>query len=64
MIVDTGEQGLLRHHVKGLIELDVTKGRAYIRNYKKKTGETLSFTAWIMMCIGARALWQTTFRSN
>jgi hypothetical protein len=56
MIVDTGEQGLLRHHVKGLIELDVTKGRAYIRNYKKKTGETLSFTAWIMMCIGARVV--------
>lgn len=51
MIVDTVEQGLQKHHVKGLIELDVTKGREYIRNHKEKTGETLSFTGWIMKCI-------------
>lgn len=50
--VETGEQGILRHLVKGLIELDVTKGREYIKNHKKQTGETLSFTGWIMKCIG------------
>jgi pyruvate/2-oxoglutarate dehydrogenase complex dihydrolipoamide acyltransferase (E2) component len=52
MIVDTVEQGLRRHHMKGLIELDVTKGREYIRKHKEKTGEALSFTGWIMKCIG------------
>ena len=52
IIVDTVEQGLKRHHTKGLIELDVTKGREYIRKHKKKTGETVSFTGWIMKCIG------------
>ncbi|NIM04069.1 MAG: dihydrolipoamide acyltransferase, partial [Armatimonadetes bacterium] len=52
IIVDTVEQGLKRHHMKGLIELDVTKGREYIRKHKEKTGEALSFTGWIMRCIG------------
>jgi len=52
IIVDTVEQGLKRHHTKGLIELDVTKGREHIRKHKEKTGEALSFTGWIMKCIG------------
>jgi pyruvate/2-oxoglutarate dehydrogenase complex dihydrolipoamide acyltransferase (E2) component len=51
MIVDTVEQGLKRRHMKALIELDVTKGREYIRKYKEETGEALSFTGWIMKCI-------------
>ena len=52
IIVDTVEQGLKRHHIKELIELDVTKGREYIRKHKEETGEALSFTGWIMKCIG------------
>jgi len=52
IIVDTVEQGLRRHHTKVLIELDVTKGRGYIRKYKEETGKALSFTGWIMKCIG------------
>jgi len=52
IIVDTVEQGLKRHHMKGLIELDVTKGRKYISQHKEKTGEELSLTGWIMKCIG------------
>jgi pyruvate/2-oxoglutarate dehydrogenase complex dihydrolipoamide acyltransferase (E2) component len=52
IIVDTVEQGLKRHHTKALIELDVTNGREYIREHKEKTGEALSFTGWIMKCIG------------
>jgi len=52
MVVDTVEQGLKRHHMKGLIELDVTKAREYIRKHKEKTGEELSFTGWIIKCIG------------
>ena len=52
MIVDTVEEGLRRHHIKGLIELDVTNGRNYIRKHKEETGKSLSFTAWIIKCIG------------
>jgi len=52
IIVDTEEESLKRHHMKGLIELDVTKGWEHIRKHKKKTGEALSHTGWIMKCIG------------
>ena len=52
IIVDTQEHSLKRHHMKGLIELDVTKGRGIIRKHEEKTGETWSFTGWIMKCIG------------
>ncbi|MFX0065204.1 MAG: 2-oxo acid dehydrogenase subunit E2 [Candidatus Hermodarchaeota archaeon] len=52
IIVETVEQGLRKHHMRGLLELDVTKAREYIKKHKKQTGETLSFTAWIIKCIG------------
>jgi hypothetical protein len=42
----------VRNRVYGLIELDVTKDREYMRSYKEKTGETLSFTGWIVKCKG------------
>lgn len=45
------EQSKYYNHIFGLVELDVTKGRKYIRKHKEKTGEKLSFTAWIMKCI-------------
>jgi pyruvate/2-oxoglutarate dehydrogenase complex dihydrolipoamide acyltransferase (E2) component len=51
VIVDVGELGKKVNTMKGLIELDVTKGRETIRDFKKK-GKQLSFTAWIMKCIG------------
>jgi pyruvate/2-oxoglutarate dehydrogenase complex dihydrolipoamide acyltransferase (E2) component len=34
-----------------LLEVDVTKARRLIRSYKQKTGEPLSFTAWLITCI-------------
>ena len=33
--------------VHGLLEVDVTKVRAFLRDHKAKTGESLSFTAFI-----------------
>jgi hypothetical protein len=33
--------------IHGLIEVDVTRTRAFMREHKAKTGETLSFTAFI-----------------
>jgi pyruvate/2-oxoglutarate dehydrogenase complex dihydrolipoamide acyltransferase (E2) component len=43
------------HHkplMHGLIEVDVTKARAYIRDAQMRTGETPSFTAFIIACLG------------
>ncbi len=50
--IDWVEVGRSKHHVPILVELDVTCARSYIRNLKETTGETLSFTGWVMKCIG------------
>jgi pyruvate/2-oxoglutarate dehydrogenase complex dihydrolipoamide acyltransferase (E2) component len=42
------------HHkpmIHGLIEVDVSRGRAFLREQKAKTGEALSFTAFLMACL-------------
>jgi len=44
-----------KHYVKGLIEVDVTNGRQLINNYEKKTDLKISFTAWLLKCIGKGA---------
>jgi pyruvate/2-oxoglutarate dehydrogenase complex dihydrolipoamide acyltransferase (E2) component len=36
----------------GLIEVDVTKAREFLREHKERTGESLSFTAFIICCVG------------
>lgn len=36
----------------GLLEVDVTKARAFLREQKERTGERLSFTAFIIGCVG------------
>jgi len=41
--------------IHGLIEVDVTRARAHLRAHKAKTGESLSFTAFILACL-ARAI--------
>jgi pyruvate/2-oxoglutarate dehydrogenase complex dihydrolipoamide acyltransferase (E2) component len=35
----------------GLIEVDVTRARAFLRKHKAKTGESLSFTAFLIACL-------------
>jgi len=37
--------------IHGLIEVDVTSARAFMREHKVKTGEALSFTAFIITCV-------------
>ncbi len=37
--------------IRGLIEVDVTKAREYLREHKANTGESLSFTAFIITCL-------------
>ncbi|UCD00727.1 MAG: 2-oxo acid dehydrogenase subunit E2 [Promethearchaeota archaeon] len=44
-----------KHYVKGLIEYDVTEGLNKIRDHEKNTGEKISLTAWLLICIGHAA---------
>ena len=48
---DSGYLGRRRHIVHGLIEVDVTDARNYIREHERNTGEKLSFTAFIVACL-------------
>jgi pyruvate/2-oxoglutarate dehydrogenase complex dihydrolipoamide acyltransferase (E2) component len=51
MIIDVIELGLLKHHVQGFIEVDVTEARRQIKKYRNETGKGISFTGWIAKCI-------------
>jgi pyruvate/2-oxoglutarate dehydrogenase complex dihydrolipoamide acyltransferase (E2) component len=44
-----------RHSMYGLLEVDVTHARQFIAGHKARTGETLSFTAFLTLCL-ARAV--------
>lgn len=46
--------GLEKHHVRALIELDVTKARKKISGLKKQNVK-ISFTAWLIKCISEAA---------
>lgn len=48
---DIGAVGLQKHHIKALLELDVTEARRLIAE-KKKRHENVSFNAWLLKCIG------------
>src|SRR5215216_2601476 len=52
MIIEGGRIASKRHTVFGLIEVDVTEARRILREYKARTGESLSFTAFIVTCLG------------
>jgi pyruvate/2-oxoglutarate dehydrogenase complex dihydrolipoamide acyltransferase (E2) component len=55
MVIDIMEQGMKKHYVKGLVEFDVTNGRGLIKTLKLKNGVSLSFTGWMLKCIGQAA---------
>lgn len=44
--------GHRKHTVYGLIEVDVTAARQLIRDHRARTGEHLSFTAFVISCVG------------
>ena len=49
--IDLMNKGAQMHIIHGLLEIDVTNARRYIREHKAMTGETLSFTAFIAACL-------------
>lgn len=52
LMVDGGQLGRQKHLVHGLFEVDVTAARRLLRQHKARTGEALSFTAFIIACLG------------
>lgn len=52
LMTDGGRIGLQRHTIHGLFEIDVTHPRQMLREQKAQAGETRSFTAFVMACLG------------
>ena len=50
--VDSLHMGHRKHTVHALLEADVTAARRLIAEHKARTGETLSFTAFVLGCLG------------
>jgi hypothetical protein len=51
-MMDGGRMGRQRHMVHGLFEVDVTQARRALRDHKARSGESLSFTAFVVACLG------------
>jgi pyruvate/2-oxoglutarate dehydrogenase complex dihydrolipoamide acyltransferase (E2) component len=52
VIIEGGRIAARRHTVYGLIEVDVTDARRILHAHQARTGEALSFTAFIIACLG------------
>lgn len=52
LMVDGGLLGRQKHLVHGLFEVDVTVARRALREHRARSGEALSFTAFLMACLG------------
>ncbi len=50
IIVEAGRMGSRRSLIHGLLEIDVTRARTMLRDHKTRTGESLSFTAFVVSC--------------
>lgn len=45
------KEGWRKKSIRSIIEIDVTNAREIIQKHKEKTGEKISFTAWIIKCV-------------
>ena len=52
LVVDQAWLAQRKHMIRGLIEVDVTSARQAIREHQDATGERLSFTAFLVACLG------------
>jgi hypothetical protein len=52
LVLDTLRLGRHRPMMHGLLELDVTRARQILREHRARTGESLSFTAFVLACLG------------
>jgi hypothetical protein len=53
--VDTLRWAKKRHLIPILLEVDVTGARKTMREYRRRTGARLSFTAWMVSCVARAA---------
>jgi pyruvate/2-oxoglutarate dehydrogenase complex dihydrolipoamide acyltransferase (E2) component len=51
-MIDGGRMGLQKHTVHGLVEFDITRARETLRQHRLRTGESLSFSAFFLACLG------------
>jgi pyruvate/2-oxoglutarate dehydrogenase complex dihydrolipoamide acyltransferase (E2) component len=51
VIIDAGRLAIRRHIIYALLELDITRARKIMREHKAQTGESLSFTAFLVTCL-------------
>jgi pyruvate/2-oxoglutarate dehydrogenase complex dihydrolipoamide acyltransferase (E2) component len=49
--LDAGWLGRRRHIIHGLLEVDVTEARRFLSEQRARTGEHLSFTAFVISCL-------------
>ncbi len=52
LVLDTLHLGRNKPMMHGLFELDVTRARRLLREHRQTSGESLSFTAFVLSCIG------------
>jgi pyruvate/2-oxoglutarate dehydrogenase complex dihydrolipoamide acyltransferase (E2) component len=52
LVVDAVRLGQRLPLIRGLFEVDVTEARRRLRAHEAQTGESLSFTAFILVCLG------------
>jgi len=52
LMTDGGQMGLRKHTIHGLVEFDITRARELIHQRRAQTGEALSFSAFILVCLG------------
>ncbi len=52
LMEDGGRLGREKHLIHGLFEMDVTEARRAIRQYRARTGQGLSFMAFVVACLG------------
>lgn len=50
-VIDSGRMAVGRPVILGLLEIDITRARGIFREHKARTGEGLSFTAFIVACM-------------
>ena len=50
--IDVLREGQRKRFIHGLFEVDVTDVRSKLREHKNKTGESLSFTSFVIHCLG------------
>lgn len=55
LVLDTLRLGRGKPMMHGLLELDVTRARRLLREHRDRTGESLSFTAFVLACVGKAA---------